>query len=167
MTSVTISTATTSAISTSWMAPSMKTASSLVILSWVPSGKTLPSWPTICFTPAEMSSVLDWAWRMMPRPMPCRPLERSAVEPSSGPSVTMATSPRRTRFFRIRFSKSAGLTRSAVARTVMSWLWLFREPAGTSKAAVASALRRSATVRPRAASFDWSTSTRKIFSWSP
>ncbi len=160
-------TATTSAISTSWMAPSIKTASSLVTLSSVPGGSTSPNCPIMVFTPAEISSVLDCAWRMMPRPMPARPFERNAVEPSSGPSVTIATSPRRTLFFRMRFSKSAGVARSAVARTVMSWLWLFSEPAGTSKAAVASALRRSATVRPRAASRDWSTSTRKIFSWSP
>ena len=45
-------------------------------------------------------------------------------------------------------SNSSGVVTSAVARTMMSWLVLVSEPAGVSKATVASALRRSATVRP-------------------
>jgi hypothetical protein len=42
-----------------------------------------------------------------------------------------------------------------------------REPAGTSSATLRKALRRSASVRPKAARRDWSMSTRKIFSRSP
>ncbi len=80
------------------------------------------------------------------------PLERSAVCPVSGPSVTEATSRRRILVPIKRFSKSSGVWRSAVARTVMSWLVLVIEPAGTSKEAVASAVRRFATVSPRPAS---------------
>ena len=39
------------------------------------------------------------------------------------------------------FSKASGVFTSAVARTMMSWLPVVSEPAGVSKATVASALR--------------------------
>ncbi|MNV87497.1 hypothetical protein D3C71_1816210 [compost metagenome] len=83
-------------------------------------------------TPSEISTVLDCAWRMMPRPMPWRPLERSAVVPESGPSVTVPMSRSRTLLTRMRFSNCSGVCRSAVARTEMSWLALVSLPAGTS-----------------------------------
>ena len=114
-----------------------------------------------------MLSVFDWAWRMMPMPIPALPFDRSAVEERSGPKVTVATSPSRT--FRPISSraKSSGVFRSAVALTTMSCVVLVIEPAGTSKAMSDSADASEATVRPRLASADWSTSMRKIFSWSP
>ena len=89
------------------------------------------------------------------------------VWPMSGPSVTVATS----RIWVVppmtMFSNSSGVVTSAVVRTIRSWLVVVIEPAGLSKATEASALRRSATVKPWLASLLWSTSMRKIFSRSP
>ena len=84
-----------------------------------------------------------------------------------GPSVTVATSP--SRFWPPIMSALERLRRgdAAVARTIRSWLFVVSEPAGVSKAIDASALRMSATVSPKLASFAWSMSTRKIFSRSP
>ena len=93
MTISTIDTDRPSAISTSCTAPLTKTASSLVILIDMPSGKLFWMLGDGGLTRrSEMSSVLDSAWRMMPMPMPVLPSERSVVCPMSAPSVTVATS---------------------------------------------------------------------------
>ena len=130
----------------------MNTASSLVILSSVPSGKTFCRSATAAFTPLEMESVLDCACRIIPRPMPVRPLERRLVELVSGPSVTVATSPSRTFGLISRRSKASGVSTVAVARTIISCVEEVIEPAGTSSATLESALARLAMVRPRLAS---------------
>ena len=85
----------------------------------------------------------------------------------SGPSVTLATSRMCVVPPMTIFSKASGVLTSAVVRTTRLWLEVVIEPAGVSKATEASALRRSATVYPRAASLAWLTSMRKILSRSP
>ncbi len=164
---MTITAASTSAFTTSSIEPRMNTASSLVMRISVPSGNCVCSRSTMALTPFEMLSVFDCAWRMMPMPMPALPLERSAVDDRSGPKVTVATSPRRTLSPMISRAKSSGVLRSAVARTTMSCVVEVIEPAGTSKAILESAEVSEATVSPRLASAAWSTSMRKILSWSP
>ena len=99
--------------------------------------------------------------------MPVLPLERSDVALGSPPSVTDATSPSLARPLTMMFSKASGVFTVAVARTTMSWLPVVSEPAGVSKATVASALAMSAMVRPRLATLAWLMSTRKILSRSP
>ncbi|MNL36212.1 hypothetical protein D3C87_1582820 [compost metagenome] len=130
----------------------MKTASSLVTTMRVPCGRLADMALTAAFTPVEILSVLDCACRMTPRPTPCTPLDRSEVDSSSAPSITVATSRRRILSLIRRLEKSSGFVRLAVARTTMSCVELFSDPAGTSSAALASAVEISVTVRPRLAS---------------
>ena len=99
--------------------------------------------------------------------MPVLPSERSDEALGSPPSVTEATSPSRVLPSMMMLSKASGVVTVAVARTMMSWLPVVSEPAGVSKATVASALAMSAMVRPRLATLAWLMSTRKIFSRSP
>ena len=163
----TIDTDSISAISTSCTAPWTKTASSLVTRMFMPSGRFFWMLATAARTPAEMSSVFDSAWRMMPSPMPVLPSERSEDCAMSGPSVTVATSPSLFSSPIISASNASGVVTSAVARTMMFWSLVVSAPAGVSIAIDDSELRMSAMVRPRLASFAWSMSMRNIFSRSP
>ena len=167
MMSSTIETDRISAISTSWIAPLTKMASSLVTRMVMPCGRVCWIFSAAARTPSEMSSVFDCAWRMMPMPMPVLPSERSEETPMSGPSVTVATSPSRVFSPMTMFSKASGVVTEAVVRTMMFWALVLSEPAGVSSAIEASALRMSAMVRPTLASLVWLMSTRKIFSRSP
>ena len=133
----------------------------------MPSGRFSWILTTAARTPAEMSSVFDSACLMMPMPMPVLPSERSDDCAVSGPSVTVATSPSLFCAPIIRLSNASGVVTSAVARTMMFWSLMVRAPAGVSMAIEDSALRMSAMVNPRLASFAWSMSMRKIFSRSP
>ena len=60
--------------------------------------------------------------------------------------VTVATSRMRVSPPMTMLAKASGVVTSAVVRTIRFWLEVLMEPAGVSKATVASALRRSATV---------------------
>ena len=167
MTASTIVTDRPSASSTSWMAPLMKVASSLVTRIFMPLGSVSWILAAAARTPVEMSSVFDCAARMMPSPMPVLPSERSDVALGSPPSVTEATSPSRVRPLMMMLSNASGVFTVAVARTTISMLPVVREPAGVSKATVSSALAMLAMVRPWLATLAWLTSTRKILSRSP
>ena len=87
--------------------------------------------------------------------------------PLSGPSVTVATSASRVASSSISAPNASGVLTVAVVRTTRLWLVAVSDPAGLSKATVASASRTSASVSPRLASAVWSTSTRKIRSRPP
>ena len=158
----TIATASTSVRSTSWIAPSMNTASSPVTKMRTPSGSSSSSSATTARTPSEISRVLLCAWRMMPIPSPLSPFERRIELPMSGPSVTSATSDSRVASSIISAPKASGVLTVAVVRTTRLWFAASSEPAGRSKATSASVSRTSATVRPRLASAIWSTSMRKM-----
>ena len=79
MTAITIRTARPSVISTSWIAPSMKIASSAVTKIDTSSGRIASISAMAARTEAEMSSVFEPAWRMMPIPRPVWPLVRSTL----------------------------------------------------------------------------------------
>jgi hypothetical protein len=85
-------------------------------------------------TSAEMSSVFEVAWRMMPMPMPASPLARRIDSPGAGPSETCATSPSRVSPRRISASNASGVVTGAVVRTKIDWARVCSAPAGTSKA---------------------------------
>ena len=167
MIATTIATESSSVRSTSWMAPSMKTASSPVTKMRTPSGSSPASSATTARTPSEMPSVLLCAWRMMPRPSPLSPFERRIELPRSGPSVTTATSDSRVSPSSISASNASGVLTVAVVRTTRLWFAASSDPAGRSKATSSSASRTSATVSPRLASAIWSTSMRKMRSRPP
>ena len=86
----------------------------------MPCGRLFWISATVAFTPSEMSSVLDSAWRTMPRPMPVLPSERKEVWPVSGPSVTVATSRTWVSPPMTIASNSSGVVTSAVVRTIRS-----------------------------------------------
>ena len=120
MTISTIVTDRISAISTSWMAPWTKVASSEVTRMVMPAGRVVWIFSAAARTPLEMSSVLDCAWRTMPMPMPVLPSERKEVEPGSPPSVTVATSPSLVLPLMMMLSKASGVVTAALARTIRS-----------------------------------------------
>lgn len=76
MIATTIRTDRPSAISTSWIAPLMKVASSEVTKMRTSCGRSACSPATISRTAFEISSVLLWACRMIPRPTPFSPFAR-------------------------------------------------------------------------------------------
>ena len=118
-------------------------------------------------TPSEIATALDCACGTMERPTPDLPSERRPELAPTGAKTTVATSPMRILSRMTMFSNSAGVFTSATARMAMFWLVPLSEPAGLSKAMVESALRTSATVRPRLASFTWSTSIWNSFCCVP
>ena len=160
---MTLTTAIISEISTSWMAPEMKTESSDETRTSTPGGiePLRPSMALLTFS--EICTALDCACGTMPRPMPDLPLVRRPELDEPGPKTTEATS---LSLILSRITSScisSGVLTSATARMAMFWLVPLSEPAGLSKPMVERALRTSATVSPRLASFTWSTSTWKTF----
>ena len=167
MIAITMVTAMASVVSTSRIAPLMNTASSLVTKTLTSGGRMGCNSSTTARTAREISSVLVWACRMIPRPRPVWPLARSTLSPGAGPSVTVATSPKVTPSRIASASNSAALVTVAVVRTTMLWLEELSAPAGASKATLRSVLRISARLRPRLASCIWSMSIRNTASRSP
>ena len=148
MIAMTIAMASTRLRSTSSKEPAMKLASSEVTRMVTSGGRLVFSSSTALRTPSEMVSVLELAWRTIPRPMPVRPLTCSVEDLAAGPNTTSATSPTRVSpLMRIALTSSAPFT-LASARTNIARFASVRLPAGTSSATVASAFLRSATVRP-------------------
>ena len=167
ITAITIRTARPRVIRTSWIAPSMKTASSAVTKIDTSSGRIVSISATASRTRSEMSRVFEPAWRMMPIPRPVWPLVRSTLSLRSGPMVTRATSPSRVSGVTLSASNAASVATAAVVRTTRLWLALDIVPAGASKSALSSTSRTCARVRPRLASATGSMSTRKISERSP
>ncbi len=168
ITATTMTTASASERATSSSAPWMKAASSPVTKRLTPSGRIGWSSATMARMLCEISRVLLCAWRMMPIPSPPSPFERRIEVPDFGPSVTVATSETRVSpSSSISAPNASGVFTVAVVRTTRLWLVASSDPAGLSKATVASASRTSATLSPRLASASWSTSTRKMRSRPP
>ena len=150
MIATTMTTDSASVSSTSWIEPSMKTASSPVMKMLTPVGQRPGSSATIARMLREISSVLLSAWRITPIPSPLWPFERRIELPLSGPSVTVATSASRVVSSSISAPKASGVLTVAVVRTTRLWFEAVSDPAGLSKATVASASRTSASGQPAA-----------------
>ena len=95
----------------------MKSALSEVTYIWTSSGSKGCNSSTTSRTASEIASVLPFACRMMPRPMPVCPFARRTDAPGSGPSVACATSPSRTPPEMVSASICSVVRMAAVVRT--------------------------------------------------
>ena len=147
ITSATSTAASTIVLNTALIDRSIKTELSLATSIWTPAGTSRLTLASKLRTLSDNSSGLAVACRITPIPMESRPLSRTLVRSSAGPTCTRATSAIRTGSpFTLRITtwpNSAGRCKSVAAVTLNSRKLLSIRPAGTSRLDRRSASSRS------------------------
>ncbi len=158
MTATTMTMASASVSSTSWIEPLMKVASSEVTMTRVPGGSEALSTVTAARTPSEIASVDDPAWRMTPMADAGLAVDARLGGRLVRSEAHEATSRRRVWAFQENGAEGLRRREPGVGAHHEFLSRRFQLPRGLVERRLASAFDTSPSVRPRVASSSGRTS---------